>query len=133
MFRDDQPLTDILNQLPLRSLRTNSVIGWTPQVWVRVEGFYSRSQQSSLRFGGQDEPDGTSTRVGQRGEDRVPSVDPVAPVAPAGGARRLVGAARSRPVFLVRTDAGRSRCRSDRIRVLSEPAAASLASAHKLS
>jgi hypothetical protein len=53
MFRDDQPLTDILNQLPLRSLRTNSVIGWTPQVWVRVEGFYSRSQQSSLRFGGQ--------------------------------------------------------------------------------
>ena len=52
-FRDDQPLTDILNQLPLRSLRTNSVIGWTPQVWMRVEGFYSRSQQSSLRFGGQ--------------------------------------------------------------------------------
>jgi hypothetical protein len=53
VFRDDQPLTDLLNQLPLRSLRTNSVIGWTPQRWLRIEGFYSRSQQSSLRFGGQ--------------------------------------------------------------------------------
>lgn len=53
MFRDDEPLTDALNQLPLRSLRTNSVIGWSPHLWVRIEGFYSRVQQSSLRFGGQ--------------------------------------------------------------------------------
>lgn len=53
VFRDDQPLTDLLNQLPLRSLRTNSVFGWSPQPWVRIEGFYARVQQSSLRFGGQ--------------------------------------------------------------------------------
>ena len=53
MFRDDQPLTNLVNQLPLRSLRTNSVIGWTPQPWVRIEGFYARIQQSTLQFGGQ--------------------------------------------------------------------------------
>ncbi len=53
VFRDDQPLTDLLHQLPLRSLRTNSSIGWAPQPWVRIEGFYSRVQQSSLRFNGQ--------------------------------------------------------------------------------
>jgi hypothetical protein len=53
VFRDDRPLTDLLNQLPLRSLRTNSVIGWAPVPWARVEGYYSRTQQSSLRFGGQ--------------------------------------------------------------------------------
>jgi hypothetical protein len=52
-FRDDQPLTDLLNQLPLRSLRTNSVFGWAPQPWVRIEAFYARVQQSTLRYGGQ--------------------------------------------------------------------------------
>jgi hypothetical protein len=52
-FRDDQPLTDIKQQLPLRSFRTNSIIGWQPGPWVRLEGFYSRTQQSSLRVGGQ--------------------------------------------------------------------------------
>ena len=47
VFRDNQPLTNTLEQLPLRSLRTNSTFGWQPQRWVRVEGFYSRLQQSS--------------------------------------------------------------------------------------
>ena len=52
-FRDDEPLTNALDQLPLRSFRTNSVIGYSPQPWVRIEGFYSRVQQSTLRVGGQ--------------------------------------------------------------------------------
>jgi hypothetical protein len=53
VFRDNQPLTDTVEQLPLRSLRTYSILGWEPQPWVRLEGFYSRVQQSSLRAGGQ--------------------------------------------------------------------------------
>jgi len=53
VYRDNEPLTNTVQQLPLRSLRTYSVIGWTPQGWVRVEGFYSRVQQTSLRVGGQ--------------------------------------------------------------------------------
>jgi hypothetical protein len=53
VFRDDSPLTAMVEQLPLRSLRTNSVLGFAPQPWVRLEAFYSRVQQSSLRAGGQ--------------------------------------------------------------------------------
>jgi hypothetical protein len=53
VFRDNQPLTHTLEQLPLRSLRTYSTFGWEPQGWMRLEGFYSRVQQSSLRAGGQ--------------------------------------------------------------------------------
>jgi hypothetical protein len=53
VFRDDQPLTNTLEQLPLRSLRTYSILGWEPENWVRIEGFYARVQQSSLRAGGQ--------------------------------------------------------------------------------
>jgi hypothetical protein len=53
VFRDNQPLTDTVEQLPLRSLRTYSTFGWEPQRWVRLEVFYSRVQQSSLRPGGQ--------------------------------------------------------------------------------
>jgi hypothetical protein len=53
VFRDNQPLTDTIEQLPLRSLRTYSTLGWEPQPWIRLEGFYSRVQQSSLRAGGQ--------------------------------------------------------------------------------
>jgi hypothetical protein len=53
VFRDDVPLTSTIEQLPLRSLRTNSVVGWEPQEWVRLEAFYSRVQQSTLRAGGQ--------------------------------------------------------------------------------
>ncbi len=53
VFRDDSPLTDTTEQLPLRSLRTYSIIGWEPEPYVRIEGFYSRVDQSSLRVGGQ--------------------------------------------------------------------------------
>jgi hypothetical protein len=53
VYRNNEPLTNIDGQLPLRSLRTYSVIGWTPQGWVRFEGFYTRVQQTSLRVGGQ--------------------------------------------------------------------------------
>jgi hypothetical protein len=53
VFRDDAPLTSMAEQLPLRSLRTNSVFGFAPEPWVRLEAFYSRVQQSSLRAGGQ--------------------------------------------------------------------------------
>jgi hypothetical protein len=52
-FRDDTPLTFVFNQLPLTSLRIRSVIGWAPNPWVRVEGFYMRVQQTSERVGGQ--------------------------------------------------------------------------------
>lgn len=52
VFRDDEPLTDTIEQLPLRSLRTYSSLGWEPQPWVRLEAFYTRVQQSSLRAGG---------------------------------------------------------------------------------
>jgi hypothetical protein len=52
VFRDDKPLTDLIEQLPLRSLRTYSIFGWAPQPWVRLEGFYARVEQTSLRAGG---------------------------------------------------------------------------------
>jgi len=52
VFRDDQPLTDVTVQLPLRSLRTYSIFGWEPEPWVRIEAFYARVDQSSLRAGG---------------------------------------------------------------------------------
>jgi hypothetical protein len=51
-LRDDQPLTTIDRQLPLRSLRTYSIFGWEPQGWMRFEVFYARVQQTSLRAGG---------------------------------------------------------------------------------
>jgi hypothetical protein len=53
VFRDAQPLTTEFEQLPLRSLRTYSIFGWEPERWVRIEGFYARVQQTSLRAGGQ--------------------------------------------------------------------------------
>ncbi|HXI30773.1 MAG TPA: hypothetical protein VNG89_20180 [Vicinamibacterales bacterium] len=52
VFRDDEPLTSI-DQLPLRSLRTYATFGWQPSPYVRIEGFYVRVQQTSLRFNGQ--------------------------------------------------------------------------------
>ncbi|MGH9139965.1 MAG: hypothetical protein ACRD2I_02355 [Vicinamibacterales bacterium] len=62
VFRDNQPLTangviqdpltGVVEQLPLRSLRSNTIVGWEPQRWVRLEVFYSLVQQSSLRAGG---------------------------------------------------------------------------------
>jgi hypothetical protein len=39
--------------LPLRSLLTYSIVGWEPQNWVRLEAFYARTQQSTLRPGGE--------------------------------------------------------------------------------
>jgi hypothetical protein len=53
VFRDDKPLTEIFQQLPLRSFRTNSVLGWEPHPWVRLEVFYARLQQTSMRFASQ--------------------------------------------------------------------------------
>jgi hypothetical protein len=62
VFRDNQPLTGsgviqdpvtgAVDQLPLRSLRTHTTIGWEPQPWVRLEMFYVLVQQTSLRAGG---------------------------------------------------------------------------------
>jgi len=53
VFRNDTPLTSTFEQLPLRSLRTNSVLGFAPEPWVRLEAYYARTQQTSLRAGGQ--------------------------------------------------------------------------------
>jgi hypothetical protein len=62
VFRDNQPLTSngvildpttgFVEQLPLRSLRTHTIVGWEPQPWMRLEVFYSLVQQTSLRAGG---------------------------------------------------------------------------------
>lgn len=60
VFRDNQPLTGVIadpltgivEQLPLRSLRMHTILGWQPQPWVRLEAFYSLIQQTSLRAGG---------------------------------------------------------------------------------
>jgi hypothetical protein len=60
VFRDNQPLTGVISdpltgvveQLPLRSFRMHTILGWEPQPWMRLEGFYSLVQQTSLRVGG---------------------------------------------------------------------------------
>jgi hypothetical protein len=62
IFRDNQPLTGIVvsadpatgvvEQLPLRSLRVHTILGWQPQPWARLEVFYSLVQQTSLHVGG---------------------------------------------------------------------------------
>jgi hypothetical protein len=60
VFRDNQPLTGVISdpatgtveQLPLRSLRVHTIVGWEPQPWMRLEAFYSLVQQTSLRAGG---------------------------------------------------------------------------------
>jgi len=51
-YRDSTPVVPIVDALQLRSLRTFSTIGWAPQRWVRVEGFYTHLSQSSLIAGG---------------------------------------------------------------------------------
>jgi hypothetical protein len=51
-YRDDRPLTSTDLQLPLRSLREHSIVGWEPDRWVRIELFYARVDQTSLRPGG---------------------------------------------------------------------------------
>jgi hypothetical protein len=57
MFRDDRPLTNLTNQLPLRSLRTTSSLGWAPSPLFRIEGFYVHAQQNTLQAGGLIERD----------------------------------------------------------------------------
>jgi hypothetical protein len=52
IVRDTDPLVESTDSIRLRSLRTNSVFGWTPEPWVRFEVFYGRTQQTSLRPGG---------------------------------------------------------------------------------
>lgn len=52
VFRDNVPIVEAPGRLRLRSLRTSSAIGWAPQPWVRVEGFYSLVMQTSLIAGG---------------------------------------------------------------------------------
>jgi hypothetical protein len=51
-LRDSHPLVEAPGRLPLRSFRTNSVFGWTPQHWVQLEVFYARALQSTLIPGG---------------------------------------------------------------------------------
>lgn len=53
VFRDDQPLSNTPEQLPLRSFRAYTTVGFAPQPWVHVEAFYIRVQQTSLRIGGE--------------------------------------------------------------------------------
>ncbi len=53
VFRDDTPLATLATQLPFRSLRTFSIVGWQADRWVRIEGFYARVQQTTERYGGQ--------------------------------------------------------------------------------
>ena len=52
VFRNDEPLTDQFVQLPLRSLRAYTLVGWAPQPWMHIEGFYARTSQTSLQAGG---------------------------------------------------------------------------------
>jgi hypothetical protein len=62
VFRDTQPLqgvtvavdpvSGLLQQLPLRSFRMQTIVGWEPQPWIRLEAFYALVQQTSLRVGG---------------------------------------------------------------------------------
>jgi hypothetical protein len=62
IFRDDRPLTLQYQQLPLRSLRMLSLIGWAPQYWFRIEGFYARTQQTN--FGNIDRGQFYRNRIG---------------------------------------------------------------------
>ncbi len=51
-LRDNQPLVEAPGHLPLRTLRISSSLGWAPRPWVRVQGFYSRAQQTTQLVGG---------------------------------------------------------------------------------
>jgi hypothetical protein len=52
-FRSQTPVVRLPNELDLRSFRFSSTIGWVPQPWVHVEGYYSNVHQTTLRAGGQ--------------------------------------------------------------------------------
>ena len=90
VFRDDKPLTGngVIDpvtgvvQLPFRSLRVYTIVGWEPQRWVRIEAFYSRVQQTSLRVRrlGRSQSRRISDRDFQAHEDAVmdePRFDPL--------------------------------------------------------
>ncbi len=51
-LRDNQPLTRIDQQLPLRSWRSTSILGWEARPWVRLEAFYSHTRQDTHLVGG---------------------------------------------------------------------------------
>jgi hypothetical protein len=51
-LRDNDPLIEAPGRLRLRTMRINSRVGWAPQPWIRVEGFYSRAQQTTFLAGG---------------------------------------------------------------------------------
>jgi hypothetical protein len=51
-LRDNRPLIVGPGRLRLRTTRLNSTLGWSPQPWIRVEGFYSRAMQTTLIPGG---------------------------------------------------------------------------------
>lgn len=51
-LRDNDPLIEAPGRLQLRTMRFNSSVGWAPQPWLRVEGFYSRAQQTTFLAGG---------------------------------------------------------------------------------
>jgi hypothetical protein len=48
----NDPLIEAPGRLRLRTLRFNSSVGWTPQPWIRVEGFFGRAQQTTFLPGG---------------------------------------------------------------------------------
>jgi hypothetical protein len=54
-YRDSRPLVESPIRLPLRSFRVQSSLGWAPRPWVRIEGFYARTVQSTLIPGGRVE------------------------------------------------------------------------------
>ena len=49
---DNDPLIEAPGRLRLRTLRFNSSVGWTPQPWIRVEGFFGRADQTTFLAGG---------------------------------------------------------------------------------
>jgi hypothetical protein len=51
-LRDNDPLIEAPGRLRLRTMRFNTRLGWAPQPWIRVEGFYSRAQQTTFLAGG---------------------------------------------------------------------------------
>jgi hypothetical protein len=51
-LRDNRPLIMAPGRLRLRTTRFSSTVGWSPQPWVRVEGFFSRAMQTTLIPGG---------------------------------------------------------------------------------
>jgi hypothetical protein len=51
-LRQNDPLIEAPGRLRLRTMRFNSRLGWAPQPWIRVEGFYSRAQQTTFLAGG---------------------------------------------------------------------------------